>query len=225
MDQHKIVSREAWVQARVALLEREKAFTRARDALSMERRCLPWVEITKPYTFNTNEGERRWRICSAITANWWFTTSCMVPTGRPAARAVPSGRIISTETSPILRPVMLHWLQYHAHRLRRSMHFAGGWTGALIGYRPAAAISTMILTCHSRRKCGKRVKSATITKPVISPLTMHPASAFFARARTQQSTTPIRPMDGDSTCSMPAITIWILFQKAVTKMETSPCHG
>jgi len=58
MDQHKIVSREAWVQARVALLEREKAFTRARDALSMERRCLPWVEVTKPYTFNTNEGEK-----------------------------------------------------------------------------------------------------------------------------------------------------------------------
>lgn len=58
MNQHKIVSRAAWLQARVALLEREKAFTRERDALSMERRGLPWVEVTKDYSFNTNAGEK-----------------------------------------------------------------------------------------------------------------------------------------------------------------------
>ena len=33
-----IVSREEWREARVALLEKEKAMTRARDALSAERR-------------------------------------------------------------------------------------------------------------------------------------------------------------------------------------------
>jgi len=37
--------------ARIALLEKEKNLTRARDALAAERRNLPIVEVTKPYTF------------------------------------------------------------------------------------------------------------------------------------------------------------------------------
>ena len=42
----------------MALLEREKAFTRERDALSRERRALPWAEITKSYDFETETGRR-----------------------------------------------------------------------------------------------------------------------------------------------------------------------
>jgi predicted dithiol-disulfide oxidoreductase (DUF899 family) len=41
----------------MALLEEEKAFTRARDALSAKRRALPWVKIDKPYRFHGPEGE------------------------------------------------------------------------------------------------------------------------------------------------------------------------
>ena len=52
-----IVNREQWREARVALLEKEKAMTRARDALSAERRRLPMVEITKPYRFQGPHGE------------------------------------------------------------------------------------------------------------------------------------------------------------------------
>ena len=36
-----LVSREDWLKERVDLLEREKAFTRERDALSAARRELP----------------------------------------------------------------------------------------------------------------------------------------------------------------------------------------
>ena len=50
-----IVSAAEWREARVALLEKEKAMTRARDELSAERRRLPMVEITKDYRF---EGPR-----------------------------------------------------------------------------------------------------------------------------------------------------------------------
>lgn len=39
-----IVSREEWHEARIALLEKEKAHTRARDELNAERRRLPMVE-------------------------------------------------------------------------------------------------------------------------------------------------------------------------------------
>ena len=52
-----IVSPEEWRAARVALLEKEKALTRARDELSAERRRLPMVEITKDYRFEGPQGE------------------------------------------------------------------------------------------------------------------------------------------------------------------------
>ncbi len=51
-----IVSREDWLTARQALLAKEKAFTRLGDELAAERRALPWVEITKPYTFDGPDG-------------------------------------------------------------------------------------------------------------------------------------------------------------------------
>jgi predicted dithiol-disulfide oxidoreductase (DUF899 family) len=46
-----IVDREHWLAARTALLEKEKAATRARDALNVERRELPMVEVVEEYAF------------------------------------------------------------------------------------------------------------------------------------------------------------------------------
>jgi predicted dithiol-disulfide oxidoreductase (DUF899 family) len=54
--QHTIVSQDEWLSARKALLAKEKEFTRARDALSAERRALPWVKIDKPYVFDGPTG-------------------------------------------------------------------------------------------------------------------------------------------------------------------------
>ena len=51
-----IVSREQWLEARTALLAREKALTRMRDAVSAERRALPWVKVEKEYIFDTPAG-------------------------------------------------------------------------------------------------------------------------------------------------------------------------
>jgi predicted dithiol-disulfide oxidoreductase (DUF899 family) len=45
---HTIVSQDEWLDARKALLVKEKEFTKARDALSAQRRDLPWVQIDKP---------------------------------------------------------------------------------------------------------------------------------------------------------------------------------
>lgn len=56
--EHPIVSTEDWLTARKALLEDEKAFTRARDALTARRRRLPWVKVDKPYRFQTRDGEQ-----------------------------------------------------------------------------------------------------------------------------------------------------------------------
>jgi predicted dithiol-disulfide oxidoreductase (DUF899 family) len=53
MEAAKIVSRDEWLAARIALLAKEKGFTRHRDQLSAERRALPWIKVEKEYVFDT----------------------------------------------------------------------------------------------------------------------------------------------------------------------------
>ena len=57
MHQHKIVSREEWIAARKALMIGEKELTRAREALSRQRRELPWVKVDKTYLFDGPNGK------------------------------------------------------------------------------------------------------------------------------------------------------------------------
>ena len=57
MSKPDIVSRADWLTARQELLVREKEFTRARDALSAERRRMPWVRVEKDYVFEGPDGE------------------------------------------------------------------------------------------------------------------------------------------------------------------------
>jgi predicted dithiol-disulfide oxidoreductase (DUF899 family) len=52
-----VVSRDEWLVARKELLAKEKAATRARDALNAERRRLPMVEIEKDYVFEGPDGK------------------------------------------------------------------------------------------------------------------------------------------------------------------------
>lgn len=51
-----VVSREEWDAARRSLLEREKELTRARDALSADRRRLPMVDVTGEYALTGPDG-------------------------------------------------------------------------------------------------------------------------------------------------------------------------
>jgi len=55
---HKVVSQREWLIARKKLLEKEKRFTRRRDALAAERRALPWVRVEKNYVFDTPGGKK-----------------------------------------------------------------------------------------------------------------------------------------------------------------------
>jgi predicted dithiol-disulfide oxidoreductase (DUF899 family) len=58
MTEHTVGTREEWLAARRALLEREKELTRLSDELVQERRELPWVRVDKDYRFETEEGTR-----------------------------------------------------------------------------------------------------------------------------------------------------------------------
>jgi len=58
IEEHAVVSEAEWLEARKALLAREKALTRERDAVSAARRSLPWVRVAKEYRFETPEGAK-----------------------------------------------------------------------------------------------------------------------------------------------------------------------
>ena len=55
---HKIVSDEEWVEARKALLKKEKEFTALCDQLSQQQRDLPWVAVNKEYVFEGKNGKQ-----------------------------------------------------------------------------------------------------------------------------------------------------------------------
>jgi predicted dithiol-disulfide oxidoreductase (DUF899 family) len=57
VDKHEVVSEADWLKARRKLLAKEKKFTRLQDELSLERRSLPWVKVTKSYVFDGPQGK------------------------------------------------------------------------------------------------------------------------------------------------------------------------
>jgi len=56
--QNQVVSREEWVEARRALLLKEKEATHLRDKVNAERMALPWVKVDKNYVFDTPQGKK-----------------------------------------------------------------------------------------------------------------------------------------------------------------------
>jgi predicted dithiol-disulfide oxidoreductase (DUF899 family) len=85
----KIVSREEWQRERDQFLVKEKAATRARDALNAERRRLPMVRIEKDYVFEGPGGKVRlldlfearrqlivYHFMFAPDVNGWPTAGC-----------------------------------------------------------------------------------------------------------------------------------------------------
>jgi predicted dithiol-disulfide oxidoreductase (DUF899 family) len=57
MENHKVVSRDEWIRSRKELLAKEKKLTHECDALSEERRNLPWVKVDKDYVFDSPNGK------------------------------------------------------------------------------------------------------------------------------------------------------------------------
>ena len=58
MENHEVLAHEEWVEARKAFLVKEKEFTRLRDAISKERRELPWEKVEKTYVFDGSDGKK-----------------------------------------------------------------------------------------------------------------------------------------------------------------------
>jgi predicted dithiol-disulfide oxidoreductase (DUF899 family) len=58
MTQHKVGTREEWLEARNELLERENEHAQRSEELAKRRQELPWVPLEKEYTFDTDEGTK-----------------------------------------------------------------------------------------------------------------------------------------------------------------------
>ena len=58
VQEHKVVSRQEWLESRREHLAREKELTRLRDRVSQERRELPWVRVEQEYDFDGPNGKR-----------------------------------------------------------------------------------------------------------------------------------------------------------------------
>jgi len=52
-----VVDQETWLEARKALLAKEKQLTQLRDEVSRARQAMPWQEVTNEYTFDAPEGK------------------------------------------------------------------------------------------------------------------------------------------------------------------------
>lgn len=57
MPEHRVVSKDEWLEARKEHLAKEKELTRLRDKLSRQRRELPWVLVDKNYLFDAPSGK------------------------------------------------------------------------------------------------------------------------------------------------------------------------
>jgi predicted dithiol-disulfide oxidoreductase (DUF899 family) len=57
LTEHNVVAHDEWMEARRALLLKEKELTRLRDELSRERRELPYELVEKEYVFQGTDGE------------------------------------------------------------------------------------------------------------------------------------------------------------------------
>ena len=53
---NEVVSRDEWLNARLALLAQEKELTRLSDKVARRRQEMPRVRVDKPYRFDTDDG-------------------------------------------------------------------------------------------------------------------------------------------------------------------------
>ena len=57
MKAKKVVSENEWLEARLELLAKEKAFDKQRDELTRTRQGMPWVKVTTDYIFDGPNGK------------------------------------------------------------------------------------------------------------------------------------------------------------------------
>ena len=89
MTGHRVVSRQEWLDARLALLAKEKALTHQYDALVRERQQLPGNASKRTTSSRRPTAGKRWPTSSATRASCWSITSCSRRKRSRGAHPVP----------------------------------------------------------------------------------------------------------------------------------------
>ena len=153
MPGNSVVTREEWIDARKALLAKEKAFTQARAELAQERQSLPWVKIDKPYSFVGVDGKAS---LSDLFGSRQPARRLALHVRTGMGRRLPGlfvlGRIATIRWLCIWRRVMSRFAPSHVLRLTSSWHTRSGWVGRLTGSRHLIPTSTRIFASPSAKR-------------------------------------------------------------------------
>ena len=87
---HPVVAADRWVDARKALLAREKELMRLSDEVARERRALPWERVATDYVFDAPEGRRSLAELFEGRRQLLVQHFMLGPGGKRAARAARS---------------------------------------------------------------------------------------------------------------------------------------
>ena len=217
MTMHPIASREDWTAARLALLAKEKEFTRARDALSAARRELPWEKVETDYVFEGANGPAPFADLFAgksqlIVYHFMYDTgweagckSCSF-WGDNFARIVVHLNHRDTNLVLISRAPYARLADY-----QKRMGWSFDWFSSLgNSFNHDYAVS------FTKDVGRERTPGTTISARVISAWRKPPASAC-SRAMAAPSSTRTRPIRAASTCSTAPITCSISCPRAATK--------
>ena len=140
MTDHRIGTREEWLEARLKLLEAEKELTRRNDDLAQQRRELPWVRIDKDYRFDTEHGDATpRRPVPRPVAVARLPLHVRPRLGRRLSELLGGRRRLRRDASPSPEPRRRVHRRSPARRWRSCSPIASGWAGAFRGCRPDAS--------------------------------------------------------------------------------------
>ena len=161
--QHQIVSRQEWLKARIALLEREKAWTRQRDQIAAERLALPWVRIEKDYVFAGPQGKLTLLDLFQGRSQLYIKHFMMAPDAKHQCVGCSLEVDHIAAFCPTSKTTMSVTPRSPVRRSRRSKWCESAWVGHSSGSPRSAPISTTTSTSRSGRKTLLPVARCTIS--------------------------------------------------------------
>lgn len=199
---HEVISHDKWVEARKALLAKEKEFTRLRDQLSQERRDLPWERVDKNYVFDGPAGKQSladlWDVGCKSCSFWADNFN-----GIPAHLKARDVGFAAISRAPIAK--------IDAYRKRMGWDFA--WVSSFendlnrdfnVTFTEEELAKDQAYYNYTSR--ARRTQRARVSAP-------------STRMTPEKSTTRIRHSRAASILSMARTTIWISSPRVATKVS------
>jgi Bacterial protein of unknown function (DUF899) len=151
MSDHTTGTSEAWLAARLELLEAENELTRRSDELARRRQELPWVRVDKEYRLETDEGPASladlFRGRSQLIV-YHFMFGPEYTAGCPSRSAIADGfdgSIVHVANHDVTLGRVCE------RRSRTCGRTSGGWAGASHGRLRSRATSATTSTCRTPR--------------------------------------------------------------------------